>query len=395
MNEVAYHELALQYLDRFCKVIPNRRTGSPGNGKAIRNLGFEVDDTPFPCLDYELESVELSSNNQSFDVYVSPYSMGCSLEAALVAVSSIDELEQIECQGKALLMRGDLCSEQLMPKNFVFYNPEHHQKIYQLLELKAPAAIITATTKNTELAGALDPYPLINDGDFDIPSVYCTEAVGEQIHRQLGELVRMVIESRRIPTEANNIIAKINPDASQRITFTAHIDTYENTPGATDNASGIVTLLLIAQMLRDYNGPVGIEIAAFNGEDHYSAAGQMDYLKRYGHTLDEILVAVNLDLLGFIEGRSAYTFYDCPNEIAQKTHLAFRKYPGIVQGEPWYNGDHMIFVQNSVPAIAFASELMPEITATITHTPMDEPDQVEPGKLIEVAQALVDLVHHL
>jgi aminopeptidase YwaD len=148
-------------------------------------------------------------------------------------------------------------------------------------------------------------------------------------------------------------------------------------------------------MLQEYDGSYGIEITAFNGEDHYSAAGQMDYLKRYGQTLADILIAVNLDDLGFKEGRSAYTYYECPQEIIQRARVVFRKYTGIVQGEPWYNGDHMIFVQNNVPAIAFTSELMQVMMATITHTPRDKPDQVDPDKLIEVAHALVDLIHHL
>ena len=37
-------------------------------------------------------------------------------------------------------------------------------------------------------------------------------------------------------------------------------------------------LLLLAEMLQDYRGKLGIEIVAFNGEDYYSAGEQMDYL---------------------------------------------------------------------------------------------------------------------
>jgi len=42
---------------------------------------------------------------------------------------------------------------------------------------------------------------------------------------------------------------------------------------------------------------------------------------------------------------------------------------GIIEGESWYQGDHMIFVLNQLPALAFTSEKAMENLATITHTP--------------------------
>ena len=52
----------------------------------------------------------------------------------------------------------------------------------------------------------------------------------------------------------------------------------------------------------------------------------------------------------------------------------------------------MIFVQKAKPAIALTSEKMPELMATITHTPKDTPDMVDCEKLIEVANALRDFI---
>ena len=74
--------------------------------------------------------------DQSFEVFVSPYSLGCDVTAKLVVVSTPQELEKADCKGKLLLLRGPISSEQLMPKKFVFYNPEHHKKIIALLENK-------------------------------------------------------------------------------------------------------------------------------------------------------------------------------------------------------------------------------------------------------------------
>jgi len=191
---------------------------------------------------------------------------------------------------------------------------------------------------------------------------------------------------------ACNVIARKNQAASQKIVVSAHIDAYWSTPGALDDASGTVVLLLIAEMLQDYKGRLGIEVVAFNGEDYYSAGGEMDYMRRYGQDLTKMVVAVNIDDVGYKQGNTAYSLYECPHEIKQKASDIFNNYDGIVEGEPWYQGDHMIFVQNGKPAIAFTSEKVVELMATITHTPKDTPDIVDCGKLVEVAGALRDFI---
>ena len=50
------------------------------------------------------------------------------------------------------------------------------------------------------------------------------------------------------------------------------------TPGALDNASGTTVLLLLAELLADYRGSLGVDIVAINGEDYYSAPGEIVYL---------------------------------------------------------------------------------------------------------------------
>ncbi len=390
---------AKEYLNTLYSVKPNRRTGSPGNRTAtdfvaamMKKWDYTVDTTPFPCLNFESGEISLVCQSQGYKVFVSQFSPGCDVTAELIISSTVEELEGCRCEGKILLMHGAICAEQLMPKNFIFYNPDHHKRIYALLEDKQPAAIITATKRNPELVGALYPFPLIEDGDFNIPSVYCTDVTGQEILAKTGEVFRLKIEARRIPTEACNIIARKNNAAPQKIVISAHIDAYWSTPGALDDASGTVVLLLLAEMFHDYKGKLGIEIVAFNGEDYYSAGGQMDYLRRYEQDFSRMVVAINVDDVGYKQGKTAYSLYECPNEIKQKALHVFGEYAGIIAGEPWYQGDHMIFVQNDKPAIAFTAEKVAELMATITHTPKDTPDVVNCEKLVELAYALQSFI---
>ena len=390
------------YLDTLCNVKPNRRTGSSGNREAtdffantVRRFGYDVDATPFECLDYLCRGAELTTDDEQFKVHASPYSLGCDVSAELMAISTVKGLESADCEGKILLMRRALCSEQLMPKNFVFYNPEHHQEIIALLEVRKPAAIVTATERRSEQVGALYPFPLIVDGDFDIPSVYCKDFEGDRLAAHQGHRARLKIDASRLPSSATNVIARLNQRAPQKVVITAHIDAYEDSPGASDNASGTAVLLLCAEMLSDYQGENCIEIAALNGEDHYSAGGQMDYLKRYGDALPSILLAVNVDDVGYKEGRSSYSFYECPPQLEEKAEGVFRCFDGLARGQQWFNGDHMLFVQNGVPSVAFTSECMPELMKTVTHTPLDTPDLIDCHKLAEVAEALTALARAL
>jgi len=154
-------------------------------------------------------------------------------------------------------------------------------------------------------------------------------------------------------------------------------------------------LLLLAEMLRGENVPFGIEIVAFNGEDYYSAGGQMDYLGRYGDELDKISVAINIDDIGYVKGKTAVSLYECPDAISSKVRDIFYRFDGIMDGEQWYQGDHMIFVQKGIPSIAFTAEMMRELMAEITHTPKDTPDIVDCSKLVEVAYALKEFITNL
>jgi len=394
-----YAAKAESYLKTLCSVKPNRRTGSAGNRQAtvffadiLRSYGYEINAAPFQCLDYASGGAQLAHADRSFEVFVSPYSLGCDAVAQLVVVSTLQELEKADFEGKLLLLRGSISSEQLMPKNFVFYNPEHHKKIIALLENQKPVGIIAATSRQPELVGALYPFPLFLDGDFDIPSVYCKDTVGDMLAGLESEEVHLRIDSQRIPSSANNVIARTNRKADQKILFTAHIDAYEDSPGSLNNASGTVVLMLLAEMLSDYQGNMGIEIAAFNGEDHYSAGGQMDYLNRYGGELSKIALVVNLDDIGFKEGKSSYSFYACPQPLEKKVENVFQQFDGFIRGDPWFQGDHMIFVQKEIPSVAISSENMAELMRTVAHTSSDTPDLVDCHKLVEVAASLNALV---
>lgn len=393
---------ATAHLHHLCSTIPRRPTGSDGNRMAtayvaeqLAAAGFAVETPSFDCLDWHSDWATVTIGNATLAVQPSPYAFGCELTAPLVVATTIGELASLDATDKLLLLRGELTRSQLTPKNYPFYQVEEHQQLIAMLEAKAPAAILTATGRDPQLAGSLYPFPLIEDGDFTIPSVYLTDDEGEQLAEFAGQPTTLISRSERRPATAYNVIGRRGAADGPRLVFTAHIDAKPTTPGALDNATGVTTLLLLADRLAGYEGSLMVEIAILNGEDDYSAAGEQHYLASQTDALDTIQLAVNLDGVGYREGSTAWSLYEVDPATAAVITGTFAPFPGLVQGEPWYQGDHMLFVMGGRPALALTSEQIFDLMSTIIHTGADTPDLVDPERLVETAAALHALVLRL
>lgn len=392
-------EMADCYLHFLSVNLETRRMGSAGNhaatdfcGRVIASAGFELKTPGFKCLDWVTQGATCRAGTKNYTVHSSPYSNGCKVSAPLRVAGNMEELYFLDCRGAILLLKDDLTREQLMPKDYPFYNPEPHQRIVALLEEKAPAAIIAATTRNPDLAGALYPFPLIEDGKFDIPSVYTTDKVGARLAQLEGQTIHVISQAERIPSTGVNVIGRLNPFAAEKIVICAHVDTKPDTPGALDNASGVVTLLLLAELLKDYEGQYGIELLVMNGEDYYGANGEILYLDQNEGQLNNIKLFINMDALGYIKGKTAFSFYNLMKETTVKLLDVVDQYSGALEGEPWYQGDHSIVVMKGAPAVAVTSECFIEITKKYTHTTRDVPALVDTRKLVEAALTIKDMI---
>lgn len=391
-------EKSNKYITKLCNEISERCVGSEGNKKATRffaekleSFGFAVEMPGFPCFDWHDHGSSLTVKGQSFEVFTSPYSTGGKLEGDLCTISNLEQLKQADAAGKIALIKDELAREQLMPKNFPFYNPEEHREIISLLESRGFIGVISATGMNLEVAGGMYPFPLIEDGDFNLPSVYMKYVEGEKLALYNGQKVNMEVRAERMPSEGCNVVTRKGAYNSPRVVFLAHIDSKQGTPGAIDNAAGIVTLLLLGELLTGYKGPLQVEITAINGEDYYSNPGEQLYLKTMNDSLPEIMLGVNIDGAGFTNSDTAFSLYDLPPGLQEKVKTVFAEYDGIIEGDPWYQGDHSLFLQREIPALALTSEQMGEILK-VAHTDADKPEIVDCSMLVELAEALFKLV---
>ena len=145
---------------------PSRRTGSAGNrmatdffAAAVKQFRYDVECPEFACIDWTHGDANLSVEGEPYAAHISPYALGCVVDAELAVVTSVDELEAADVRGKALLLMGEIVSEQLMPKNFIFYNPDSHQRIIQPAGREAAGRRLSAPRRaNPEMAGGSIPF---------------------------------------------------------------------------------------------------------------------------------------------------------------------------------------------------------------------------------------------
>ena len=393
------------HLDTLCNRIGNRSTGSPGNRQAtayvrdmLASYGLKVAYPRFRCIDWKGGAVQLCAGERAFAAYAGPYALPFDGRAPLAEASTLAVLRRKTLDGRILLLHGELAAEPLIPKGFVFYNPAEHQKLIRVLEEKQPAAILAATGKRPELVGALYPFPVFEDGDFDIPNAYMKDTDGAKLLAYVGRPVRLAFSARRIPATGHNVIATRRGSGRGRIVLTAHVDARKGTPGALDNASGVATLLAVGELLGARGGDRAdqptVEIAILNGEDYYAVPGQMHYLKADAGRWGAMRLAINLDDVGYRVGKTAYSFYRCSESLQRACSNVLAAYPGLTPGPPWVQGDHSMFVQQGVPALAFTAQKQTYLMRRVIHTERDRPELVDPHRLAELAFVLVECLPH-
>jgi aminopeptidase YwaD len=404
MDKKILTEKIKSHLQVLCSEIGERRVGSEQNRKAtdyskkvLKEFGWKIETTELPVIDWTTDGATLTCGGQSFEVFSSHYSLGCSARGELLAIDTISKLETAEISDKIVLLYGEIASQQIAPKKFPFWNPEEHKLLISILEKGKPQAIITATERNSALAGGVYPFPMFEDGDFDIPSVFMKDTEGEKLVAFAGQIVEIVSKAKRIPEIAYNVIGRKSNETKNRIAITAHIDTKIDTPGAIDNGTGVAVLLTLAEILKDYSQKYPIELVVLNGEDYYGAPGQVKYVEQNTGKFSDIFLNINIDGAGYREGFSCFSPFNLSENADNALREILREIPEIVEGLPWYQGDHSIFLQNGCSAIAVSSQWFIENMECqeITHTPKDNLSIVNYERVAECTIGIAELIRKI
>jgi aminopeptidase YwaD len=376
-------KIVLEFGERLTGSLKNKELAEYAKSYFEKN-GYHVEKQSFSCIDWNEKGVELLLNDKKIRAEASYYSPGCQVEAKYVKISTIADLEKSNLENKIAVLFGELTAEQLMPKSFTFYNPEHHQKIIRLLEKKKPAAVVTIVDNDTSV---------FEDGDFNIPSVYVSKDEGEKILKEEG-IFSLTIRAERTPSIGSNIIARINEDKAKKIVITAHLDTKYGTPGALDNGTGIAIILFLSNLIKPEMTDYCLELLLLNGEDYYSTPGQIKYMKEYLNQENNIDLAINCDGLGLKNSKTAVSIMGVPEEKEMIINQLIEGRKNFEIIDPWVEGDHMLFQMNNIAAIALTSKNIFELIDNIIHTEKDRIELVDYEKIYEVIIFLKDVIRN-
>ena len=375
------------HMKMLCETIGTRPTGSNNNRAALdyafnvfQKSGLQTIKQEFECMDWQKSGAILSIGSQNIPVEPAEYSLPCDIEAEYICIDTVGMLENSQLQGKIAVMYGDLCKEPIMPKNFEFYNPDEHKRIIALLEEKQPMAIIAVSPLGENI---------IQDGDFNIPCAVVKENTLDFFTGSNVKKIRLAINTERIPARAHNVIARFGT-GSNKVCFSAHIDTKPTTPGALDNASGVSALLSLANSLSGNTYPFQIEFVLFNGEDYYSTPGEITFMRQL--TKDYIL-AINVDGIGLKGGNTSISFYKCTQGLENRFMECVKNVNGIERIEPWPMGDHMVFVNEGIPAVSITASKIFDMIGAVIHTEKDDMSNIDINIIDNVTSFLSNILN--
>ncbi len=387
MNATA---LAMAHLERLAGQIGPRPSGSEANHAAAEYIaevfhgaGLDVEEQRYDVTAWQESETLLEMDGQPLAGAANPFSLPCDVSGRGIPMGTVAELEAAELSGCIGILYGDLTQAPLSAKSW-FLKSERDDHIIRLLEEKKPAALIAVQAK----AGELDR--LIEDWEFDIPSVTVPAGTGLALLRQGNPALRLRIVGERTPGYSANIVARKAGTRQAKLVLCAHYDTKVDTPGAVDNAAGAAVLLTLAQLLGRREHALGIEWIAFSGEE-YLPLGDDEYLRRCGDQLGQIVAALNFDGVGYYPGASSIMMVTHSKEFELEMNKLTKAYPGVVWVEPWPQSNHSTFAWRGVPSLAFSSTG----AFSTAHLRTDTVEWVSPDKLAEVVALTGDIVESL
>ncbi|HET6351755.1 MAG TPA: M28 family peptidase [Coriobacteriia bacterium] len=384
---------------------PDRQPGTAQNRAAtdyaigvLRATGAVVTVLPFEVPEWIAGSATLDVAGLTYPLHPGPYSAAVAHTTNLVTAATVEDLGLLreEARDAVILLHGDIAREQLTPRAYPWYSNPAHAAIYVTLESLAPAAIIAATGKNPAMTAAREPFPLIEDPAFPIPTAYCALAEGDALLSHAGDVVRVEIDSSVRPSSGVQPVARIGRGTSgRRIIVAGHLDSTWGSPGALDNAAGAVTAISVARLLAADPPSASVEIVPFNGEDHATSPGEVAYLDANPDGFGDVALMINVDGSGFRGSPAALSSYGVSAQIDAVIDAVLADFPDIDRGPEWFASDHAIFAMRGVPSLAITSRDFGDLWESIAHTTHDVADNLDYELIAQVAFAIEKIIRQV
>ena len=256
------------------------------------------------------------------------------------------------------------------------------EQVDRVAEAGAAGALITSA----ELDDILIPYTY----HATIPVIWLSSADARAVLRLIEESeVSATIAVEKIDSaESQNVVADMRKSASDDrvVILGAHYDTVEDTQGASDNGSGLATLLTVATHIAERDYPFDVRIVLF-GTEEFGLFGSEHYAENMSP--DEIagtIAMLNFDALGSGTTLHAIGDYDLTSkaiEIGRDLGA-----PITLEGDGGATSDHAPFEEVGILTLFLSSNDISRI-----NSPDDTIEHINPdllGYAAEIGIAMLD-----
>jgi hypothetical protein len=204
--------------------------------------------------------------------------------------------------------------------------------------------------------------------------------------------LRIAVESSRQRIPGSTIIADLG-EGTPKIVLSAHYDTRPETPGANDDASGVVCCLGLAKALKQTRRLAeNVRIILFDAEETgcYGSENYVHHLIETG-TIGEVSAVINFDSVGWpnlaiLEAdREASLSEELCGKVA--TIAREKNYAMVTTRSRSGKSDHTPFARNGVPAVWFS-----DYPNYLRHSPQDTVDNIDYRTILNVIDVVTELL---
>jgi Zn-dependent M28 family amino/carboxypeptidase len=206
------------------------------------------------------------------------------------------------------------------------------------------------------------------------------------------------VESYRARSYLSEILVGEKPGAAATVVVGAHYDTHGESPGADDNATGVATLLAIAEALRDRPLRNTVRFVAFPNEERpYTrtrAMGSRVYAMRCRARRDRVDAMLSLEMLGaqrkitVVSNLRSRHLARTVHENLRPVHARRLVLPGFLPLVK--SSDHWSFWKEGYPAVMITDG--GPLTYPHYHRRTDQIANVDFNHLGQVTSALIEAV---
>lgn len=215
-----------------------------------------------------------------------------------------------------------------------------------------------------------------------IPGVNINVKSAIELVRSNTATVKIILDQEESIGKSHNVVLDLPGEIDETILLTAHYDTTSLSQGAYDNMSGSIGLLGIAEKFAKEPRRYGLRFV-WCGSEERGLLGSQNYVAAHEAELENIVLNVNLDMIGCIMGK-LIACCTCDERLAH-----YLQYSGCIRGvsikayQGVLSSDSASFADMGIPAVSFA-RVAPDYSGTI-HSSYDT------AKLIKTQQMVLDI----